>query len=318
MSAENEEFDISQSMAAELTGSIGVPENATADDMLPNDLAEAVEAQERHIAEKDLQVNNDVDDTREAEQEQTQQRGKKVPLAALHEERTRRQQAEAQLQVQAQQLQQLLAQQQAVQQAQLQAQQDAAIPDFDEDPRGYIEAKERQFAQQLEQLQNGPAQQHQQIEVVRAQLHQEAAAVAPSIIEAEARFAAANPDYPQAFEVVQANADAALRQMYPGATEAEFQLVRNAAMVEFGRGCAATGANPAEKIYAKARELGFKAASRQPRKEPPTSLSNMHGSARAPDEKGAISASDISSMTEAEFDKFWAGMRRDSVVGPKF
>lgn len=43
---------------------------------------------------------------------------------------------------------------------------------------------------------------------------------------------------------------------------------------------------------------------RPPRREPPTSLSTLSGTARAPDEKGNITASDISEMSEAEFDRF--------------
>jgi hypothetical protein len=315
--------DLSESLAAELTGSLGVPDDATTDDVLPSNLADAVEEQERHLAERDIPVNNDADDTREgaeqreAEQVQKRGRGQKVPLAALHEERTKRQALELQLQAQAQQLQQFQAQWQAAQQVQQQAAEQAAIPDFDEDPRGYVEAKEKQFAQALENLKGGQGQQPQYAQV-QQQLMQEAAVLAPTIVDAEARFTVTNPDYPQAFDVVQANADATLRQMYPGATEAELQVARTAAMLEFSRGCAASGANPAERIYAKAQELGFKPARRAPREEPPTSLSTAHGSSRAPDERSDVRASDIANMTEAEFDKFWSDMRRSSVVRPAF
>ena len=51
--------------------------------------------------------------------------------------------------------------------------------------------------------------------------------------------------------------------------------------------------------------MSFKAVSmRPPRREPPTSLSTLSGTARAPDEKGNITASDISEMSEAVFDRF--------------
>nr|WP_314530878.1 hypothetical protein [uncultured Pseudomonas sp.] len=321
MSTENEEFDISQSMAAELTGSVGMDD--VGNDM-PGDVATDVTDHETWQAEKDIPVSNDVDDTRqgeldrEDERDQAQQRGKKVPLAALHEERTRRQQAEAQLQVERQQMAQLQAQWQAAQQVQLQAQHDAAVPDFDSDPRAYIEYREKQFAQQLEQLQNGPAQQQLQIQQVEALIQQEAAVIGPAVSEVEANFAATHPDYPQALDHLQQTVNANIRAQHPGATDQQLRMLQTAVAVEYAKTCQAQGINIAEHAYQRAHALGFKAASRAPRKDPPTSLSNMHGSARAPDEKGAITGADIANMSEAEFDKYWAGMRRDSAIGPKF
>ncbi|PYC18761.1 hypothetical protein DMX02_18045 [Pseudomonas jessenii] len=312
----SEEFDISQTMAAELTGTVGVPDAADSGDELPEGLANAVAEFDLHAVEKDLSLPTDLDDTRqgeldrEAEQDAGRQSKRKVPLAALHEERSKRQALELQLQAQAQQLQQLQAQWQATQQAQQQAAEQAAIPDFDEDPRGYIEAKERQFAQALDQLQNGPAQQQQ-----AALQHQQ---VTAAVVNLEQQFMAAVPDYEQAVDLVQRNADAQIRQLYPQATEEQFQMIRSTALGEFARQCLASGANPAEKIYAKAQALGFKTSSQTPRREPPTSLGSLSGSARAPDEKGAVSASDIAGMSEAEFDKYWAGLKSGSAIGPAF
>lgn len=312
----SEEFDISQTMAAELTGTVGVPDAADSGDELPEGLANAVAEFDLHAVEKDLSLPTDLDDTRqgeldrEAEQDADRQSKRKVPLAALHEERSKRQALELQLQAQAQQLQQLQAQWQATQQAQQQAAEQAAIPDFDEDPRGYIEAKERQFAQALDQLQNGPAQQQQ-----AALQHQQ---VTAAVVNLEQQFMAAVPDYEQAVDLVQRNADAQIRQLYPQATEEQFQMIRSTALGEFARQCLESGANPAEKIYAKAQALGFKSSGHAPRREPPTSLGSLSGSARAPDEKGAVSVSDISSMSEAEFDKYWAGLKSGSAIGPAF
>jgi hypothetical protein len=311
MSTENE--DLSESLAAELTGSVGMDDTGEGmSDALAADLA----GQEQHLAEKNIPVSDDVQDTaqgeldREAEQDAERHSKRKVPLAALHEERSKRQALELQLQAQAQQLQQLQAQWQATQQAQQQAAEQAAIPDFDEDPRGYIEAKERQFAQALDQLQNGPAQQQQ------AALQQQQ--VTAAVVNLEQQFMAAVPDYEQAVDLVQRNADAQIRQLYPQATEEQFQMIRSTALGEFARQCLMSGANPAEKIYAKAQALGFKTSGQMSRREPPTSLGNLSGSARAPDEKGAVSASDISSMSEAEFDKYWAGLKSGSAIGPAF
>jgi hypothetical protein len=63
--------------------------------------------------------------------------------------------------------------------------------------------------------------------------------------------------------------------------------------------------------------MGFKTASRAPKPEY-TSLSNASGAARAPDERSGVSASDISGMSEAEFDKYWNDMKRSSTVKPAF
>ncbi|WP_053122341.1 hypothetical protein [Pseudomonas sp. P1.31] len=320
----SEEFDISQTMAAELTDTVGMPDVIDSGDELPEGLDAAVAEFDLHAAEKDLALPTDLDDTRqgaldrESEQDAIRQGKRKVPIAALHEERSKRQALELQLQVQAQQFQQLQTQWQATQQAQQQAAEQAAIPDFDEDPRGYIEAKERQFAQALNELQNGPAQQQQQIQTAHAQLQREVDAMAPVLVEVESSFMAKHPDYTEAFNHVQQDVEAKLRQMHPQADPAQFGLLRSAALVAFTKQCQANGVNPCEHIYQRAQQMGFKAASRAPRREPPTSLSNAHGSARAPDEKSGVSASEISSMSEAEFDKFWAGMKRGSAIGPAF
>jgi hypothetical protein len=312
--------DLSEGLAAELTGSVGMPEQPT-DDELPESLAADLAEQEAWQAEKNVPVNNDVDDTREAaeqrevEQEQTSARNKKVPLQALHAERQKRQALELQLQAQAQQLQQFMAQQQAAQQAQLQAQQEAAIPDFDEDPRGYIEAKEKQFAQALDQLQNGPAQQHQQFAQIQAQIDSDRATVVPAAIQLENEFRATTPDYDAAFNLVQQSVEAQLRQMYPQADAAHFDTLRTAALIGFNKQCLANGINPAAQVYKRALEMGYQPANRA-RREPPTSLANAHGSTRAPDERSSVHASDISNMSEAEFDQYWNNMKRGATVRP--
>lgn len=319
-----EEFEISQSMAAELTDSVGLQDDGSGD--MSDSLAADLHDQETMLAERDIPVSNDVEDTaqgeldREAEQEQTQQRGKKVPLQALHAERQKRQALELQVQAQAQQLQQFIAQQQQAQQAQQQAAEQAAIPDFDEDPRGYIEAKERQFAQALAQVQNGGQQpQHQQqAQQLEAQVMQEAAVLAPVLADAEARFEAEHPDYQQAFDHVQRIVDAQLRSRYPSATPEQLQLAHRAELVGHVKNCQARGIDPCQAVYASAQGLGYKPAAPTPRREAPTSLSNLGGAPRAPDEKGSVGVGDISSMSAAEFDDFWNSMKRGSAVGPAF
>jgi hypothetical protein len=316
MSTENE--DLSESLAAELTGSIGMDDHG---DNAPDDVLDAVAEQELHLAEKDLAMSTDQEDTkqgeldREAEQEQGRQRNKKVPLAALHEERTKRQAIELEAQQLRQQLQQFMAQQQAAQQAQQQAQQEAAIPDFDEDPRGHVEAVKQQFKQEIENLKNGQGQEPQFAQV-QAQLDHDRATVLPAAIQLEAEFSSTVPDYPAAFDFVQQSAEAQLRAQYPQADPAQFDMLRTVALVGFNKQCLANGINPAAHIYKRAQEMGFKPARRAPRVEPPTSLANAHGSSRAPDERSSVHASDIANMTEKEFDDFFNSMRRSSVQRP--
>lgn len=317
--------DISESLAELPTGAkrTTAPEPDAPDDVLEAEVADW----DQYQAEKDIPVSTDVEDTqladgeREAaeavEQEQTLKRGRgqKVPLAALHEERSKRQALEAQLHAQAQQLQQFQAQFQAQQQAQQQAAEQAAIPDFDEDPRGYIEAKEKQIAQEIENLKGSQGQQPQ-IEHVQAQLEQDRAAVVPAVIQLENEFRATAPDYPAAFDLVQGSVDSQLRALYPQANPAQFDMLRQIAMVGFNKQCLANGINPAAHIYQQAQQMGFKPASRAPRVEPPTSLANAHGTSRAPDERSSVRASDIANMSEKEFDDFFNNMKRGSVQRP--
>ncbi|WP_053160123.1 hypothetical protein [Pseudomonas sp. P1.8] len=312
--------DLSESLAAELTGSVGMDD--VGNDM-PENLAADLADQQQYEAERDIPVSNDVQDTaqgeldREAEQEQTQQRGRKVPLAALHEERQKRQALELQLQAQAQQMQQWQAQMQAQQQATQQAQQEAEAPDFDMDPKAWLDYKEAQINARFEQLQNGPAQQPQ-VQQVETQVLQEAAVLGPVVSDAEARFEAANPDYRQAFDHVMATVEQNMRAQHPGINEQQLGMLRTAALVTLTKQCQANGTNPAEHVYQRAQAMGYKPASREPRKQPNTSLSTLPGSARAPDERSHVSVSDISDMSEAEFDKFFNDMKRSSTTRPAY
>jgi hypothetical protein len=133
----------------------------------------------------------------------------------------------------------------------------------------------------------------------------------------ENEFRATTPDYDIAYNVVQQTVDSQLRQMYPHVDAAQFDTLRTAALIGFNKQCLANGINPAAQVYKRAQELGYQPAGQQ-RREPPTSLSNAHGSTRAPDERSSLHASDISNMSEAEFDKYWNDMKRGATVGPAF
>lgn len=322
------DFDISE-MSAELTGSTGVPDVVEDGQALPSTVVDSVEEFDQYHAEKDLRVSNDVEDTAAAEQEREAQRGGKrtVPLGALQQERIKRQELQLELEAHRQQLAALQQQQAQWQQYQQQVQQQAAadaIPAFEDDPQGHVEAVKNQFRQELDNLKQGQA--HQQ-EV--AQFQREVATIAPIVTQAENAFREANPDYDAAFNYVQTTLEQNMRAQHPGVTEADMPMLRTVTLFRFNKECLSRGINPAEHIYNRAQQLGFNPGQRvpasqgyqvtdTPRKEPNTSLSNLSGSARAPDEKGKMTSDRVSAMSDQEFDDFFASMDRASRVRIKF
>lgn len=325
----SDDFDVDD-LSAELTGSVGVPEAVEDGEALPDRVVDAVEEFDQYHAEKDLRVSNDVEDTEAAEQEREAQRGKRqVPLAALQEERAKRQELQAQLAAHQQQLELMQLQQQQWANYQQQLQQQAAIdaiPDFDEDPRGHVEGVKHQFRQELENLRRGQAQQQATVDFQR-----DVATVMPAAVAAEARFRESNPDYDEAFNIVQSNVESQLRQLYPQVEPAAFSTLRAIALVQFTKRCQANGVDPCQHIYDQAQQLGWTPGRRvlgaqsqgyqvaaQPRVSPNTSLSSLSGAARAPDEKGKMTAAQINDMDDAQFDEFFKSMGRASRVGLKF
>jgi hypothetical protein len=307
--------DISNSLAAECTGTVGMPDDAAADGPLYESMASAVEAYDEHEALKDREPEELVD-----EDEQPRKGSGKVPLGALREERAKRQQLQQQLDAQAQQLaqyQQQLAQfqqyQQQLAQGQQQQLQQEAIPDFDEDPRGYIEAKERQLTEQLQNVQY--QQQYQQAAV---QLQQAQQQLAPVVAQAEEAFAESVgvENYYAAYNAVHQTVQANIRQQHPNASPQEMALLEQAVNIQFVRQCQAQGINPAEHIYNRAIEMGLAPAvpgqrvpgTRLPPKAP-TSLSTLSANGRAPDQRGAYKAGDIANLSNDEFNRLFESMR---------
>ncbi|MNO86779.1 hypothetical protein D3C76_781880 [compost metagenome] len=153
----------------------------------------------------------------------------------------------------------------------------------------------------------------------------------PAAVAAEARFRESNPDYDEAFNIVQSNVEGRLRQLYPQVEPAAFSTLRAMALVQFTKQCQASGRDPCQHIYDQAQQLGWTPGRRvpgaqpqgyqvaaQPRVSPNTSLSSLSGAARAPDEKGKMTAAQINDMDDAQFDEFFKSMGRASHVGLKF
>ncbi|QJC78216.1 hypothetical protein [Pseudomonas umsongensis] len=307
--------DISNSLAAECTGTVGMPDDAAADGPLYESMASAVEAYDEHEALKDREPEELVE-----EDEQPRKGSGKVPLGALREERAKRQQLQQQLDAQAQQLaiyQQQLAQFQQYQQqlAQTQQQQAQLEPEIDPeiDPVGFIRAKEKQFTEQLQNVQY--QQQYQQAVV---QLQQEQQQLAPVVAQAEEAFAESVgvENYRAAFEAVHQTIQANMRQQHPNASPQEMALIEQTVNVAFVRRCQAEGINPAEHIYNRAIEMGLVSAvpgqrvpgTRLPPKAP-TSLSTLSANGRAPDQRGAYKAGDIANLSNDEFNRLFESMR---------
>ena len=311
-------------LAAHLTDSVGLSDDAGPGDMVPDRLADLTEEYDEHAQRRDEHLAEQVEDS-EGEQVEQPQGRKHVPLGALHEERGKRQAAQAeaeqlrqQLAAHQAQLQQFQQWQQQLAAQQQQAQQQAEIPAFVDDPEGHVAALTKQFEQRLNDLQ-GANQQRHQMEQASAQVQRDAAQVAPFVGELESRFKATHPDYDDAREFVQANVRGQLVAQYPGATAEQIQGIEHIAIIGFLRQCQLNGVDPCAHVYQRAQALGFQTAHRAPQgqiKRAPTSLSNLPASGRAPDERGALSASQVASMSNDEFDQLFESMRAADVQQP--
>ncbi|KYC14216.1 hypothetical protein [Pseudomonas sp. ABFPK] len=315
-------------LAAVLTDSVGVPNDAGDGDMVPDDLATEIEQYDAHAGQRDAHLAEDgegeqVDE--QVEQQQPQGRKQHVPLGALQQERALHQQAKEQVRALQEQLAAHQAQMQQFQQwqqqlaaQQQQAQQQAEIPAFVDDPEGHINGLKAQFEQRLNDMQ-GQQNQRQMLEQAGQQVQRDAQEVAPFIGEMEPRFRAAHPDYDDAREFVQANIRGQLAVQYPGASAAQIQGLENVAIIGFLRQCQANGVDPCAHVYQRAQALGYQTRSRAPATPPrraPTSLGALPGGGRAPDEQGRLSASQVASMSNEDFDRLFEQMRANDA--PRF
>lgn len=250
--------------------------------------------------------------------------GSKVPLGALQEERTKRQQAQdrqRELEVQNNTLIERMDKLLTLQQPQVQPQQqepEEQIPDFIDDPQGHLEAKERLWKRQFEQLANqingSTAQQQAQ------QQHQQLVQIA-GIKEQE--FRAVTPDYDDAVGHFRATKAAEYAALGLDALAINQQLAKDCTgLVAMSL---QRNSNPAEMMYNLAKALGYKGklapADGQLTADPvpkvaPTSLSTLSADGRAPDQKGAVKARDVANLSNEEFDKLFNSMKDGSVSRP--
>ncbi|BAN54202.1 MULTISPECIES: hypothetical protein [Pseudomonas] len=301
-------------IAAVLTDSVGIPNDAGPDTPVPEADATAVEEYDAHAQQRDEHLSDDGQEDEQGPQGKQQQR---VPLGALQEERRARQAA----QEQARQLQAQLAQLQAQQdqframQQQLAAQQQAQqIPAFEDDPEGHVAAKFQQIEQHIVGQQQA-AVQRAQFEQAAAQVGQELQEMAPQVVAIEQEFAATHSDYHDAYAHLNAEVDRRIAQQHPHASPAEHAFAKQIALLAFVKDSQAKGLNPAQLIYGKAQELGYQAQHRAPapaRRQAPTSLSTLAADGKAPDQRGHLSASQVSNMSNEDFDALWSQMAADA------
>lgn len=301
-------------LAAELTNSVGVPNDAGPDDAVPNALADEVEEYSAHAEQRDSHLAEQEEDH---EDDGGQPQGRKhVPLGALQQERALHQQTKAQIaQLQAQlaahqqQVAQFQQWQQQLAAQQQQGQQQQQVPDFSDDPEAHIAARFAQIEQHLVGQQQA-AVHRAQIEQAATQVQQELVQLAPQMVAVENEFAAQHPDYHQAYAHLDREVDARIAAQHPGASPEQRAFAKQLATLQFVQHCASTGQNPAQLIYSKAADLGYQTQHRAPSmKRAPTSLGALPGGSRAPDEQGRLSASQVSQMSDAEFNALFESMR---------
>lgn len=306
-------------LAAQLTDSVGLPDEAGEGDAVPNAVADELERYQEHADRRDEHLADDSEQTEQVEQ-QAQDKGRKqhVPLGALQEERQKRQAIAAE----AEQLRQQLAAQQAQlqqfqawQAQQQQAAQQAAIPEFADDPEGHVKALTAQFEQRLAAM-HGEQQHRQQAEHVGRQIQHDVAQVTPFIAQVEPAFRAAHADYDDAREFVHEGIRNQLRAQHPGATTEQIQGIEMLAQLQFVRHCQVNNIDPCAYVYQLAQQRGFQTQHRAPRRAAPTSLSSLPGDGKAPDQRGTPKASDIAAMSNQQFDELFESMRASSVQQP--
>ncbi|WP_060494458.1 hypothetical protein [Pseudomonas sp. NBRC 111140] len=307
----DQEHDVLADVAAYATGTVGMPD-IDMDHPVADSLADDVERYAEHAERRDQHLAEDADpdavrDAAPQRQAPSVDQQHQAELRAMAEQLTALHQQNVQLQQHQLQVQQFLAQQQQAQ-----------IPNFEDDPQGHVEAVQAQMQQQLQAVQ-----QQVQAQQYEAQLRGEMAAAAPDVTASEnaMREEVGGEAYDAAYQHVHQYAQAELARMYPGANPAMLAQLEQVAGVAFVQQCRQQGIDPARHIYEKAQALGFAPGQRvpggdQPRKAPNTSLSTVPAAGRAPDQRGRLTAKDVASMSNDEFDQLFESMKRSATPMP--
>lgn len=204
-------------------------------------------------AAQDAQAQPDAD-----QQQQHPDEPKVVPLAALHEERGKRKDLQAELARERERVAQIEARMAARLEQLARAVQPPppAPPALEENPVGHFSHKINELAQQVGQLS-----QHTQAEREAAMAAQRVQAVAAAVQQAEAAFKRENPDYVDAVSHLHEVRIRELEAIGTPRFEAEARSARE--LQEFAMVAAAQGRNPAEMAYSVAKVRGYQGKAAQ-------------------------------------------------------
>ena len=167
-----------------------------------------------------------------------------VPLAALHEERRKRAEIEAERQQLRAQLEQF---QRAIQQAQA-----PQPPDPEQDPVGYLAFQNQQLQARIQQMDEWRAQQERE-----RQAQTQYATLTQTVAAAEQSFRAKTPDYDQAAAYALQMEDKRLSAFYPD-PGVRTQVLRTEAAQLLAQ-LVREGRDPAEGLYQMAKNMGYAA-----------------------------------------------------------
>lgn len=237
-----------------------------------------------------------------------------VPLAALHEERSLRKQAQDRAESVQQTFERVMAKLQPQEQQQQQkAPEPVVIPEFVDDPQGHINARFEELNRNIQafnQFAQGVTTQQQQ-QMAHQQIMQHGMA-------AEAEYTKTVPDYPKAVDHLIERKKAEYTAFGLSPQQVTDALTRDfAGIVQIGQ---QTNRNPAEIIYGISKAMGYTPGAAPPpaqqHKQPNTSLSNI-GGGRDHDESTKLTLDSLAAMDDAEFDKMFEQMGKGSKQGIK-
>jgi hypothetical protein len=222
---------------------------------------------------------------------------KRTMLDDLREERSRRQELQHKIQTMEAQWQAFMAGQQGAVQPKPSEATPEPEPNKEDDPLGWFEYQNRVLNERLARIEASSkqsAEANQQL----GQFQQFQSKVAAD----EAAYAKQNPHYKDAALYVMGRRKAELEALGLAPHEVQYNLANEVAQVA-GRAYA-SGKNPAEFAYEMALKLGYKPKTGDAVVELPTSLAQASA---AP--SGKVSArSDLSKMSDADFDKLFQRM----------
>jgi hypothetical protein len=238
----------------------------------------------------------------EAPPEAPKAESKHVPLAELLEERGRRKEAQARME----EMERRFAEFQARTGEYIRQQQVAAVPPqpevkYDEDPIEYLRQQQAAVAQNLEMMRA-----QQEALVQRQHAERQWSNMREAVGQAEKTFAQKQPDYWDAVQHLRQTRQQQL--LSQGATEQQAAMVIQQDAIAVANEAGRLGLSPAEYAYRIAVGSGYAPKAQQAAKmaaaaeEAPKSLGGASGKADA----SAPSLSDISRMSDKEFDKVFA------------